>query len=135
VEDEYGGGIKKKERRGLRPLLPALGLVLVVAFGGISFVLGPEVAKFASTRLGFRVSGPDDPVNYVFMGILLIAFLALTAVIIAMATPKKKTDKLATEQQLKREKDEKEKERLARKARQREVQRKMAEERRRNPRQ
>lgn len=131
MEDEYGGGIRKKERRGLRPLLPALGLVLVVAFGAISYVIGPEVAQFAGAQLKFNVT---KEVEYIFIGVLLLVFLGVTTIIIAAATPKKQTDKLATEQQLKKEKAEKEKEHLARKVRQREIQKKMAEERRRSSR-
>lgn len=126
-EDEYHGGVRQEKRAGIRPFIPVLGFLLILSMGAIGFVIGPNVAAFASQRMGFEIS---DEIIWIFRGVIFFLLLAVAAMIYAFAVPKKKTDKLATEKQLLKEKQEKEKERLAEKKRKALIQRKMAEERR-----
>ena len=125
MEDEYAERKRKKSGSGLRPYLPVLGLFLAVALGAVSYVLGPYVSQFASTRMGLD-NTPE--LEWVFRGALFLVLLLFVFMVFAVAVPRPKSQRLVTDRQLATEKDLRRKEQLAKKKRQREINRKMAEE-------
>jgi hypothetical protein len=139
-EDEYAGK-GKAESKGVRPFLPIMGLVLMIAFGAIAFVVSPNAVLLAQNNLeGFdggcfqTATGVDcDPeqvgIRLIFAGLIFVVLMGFAGFFLALASPKPKTDKLATEKQLKKEKAERQKERQAQKKRKQEINRKVAKER------
>lgn len=124
-EDNYDGGIKQARRSGIRPFLPVLGFLLASALGAISYSLGEPVTVYAQANMGFEYS---ETMVWVFRVVIFVVLLGIAAALFAAASPKPKTEKLATEKQLAKEKFEKAKERELQKKRHRESLRKMHEE-------
>lgn len=123
AEDEYVRS--KKKKNPLTPFLPVLGLVLAVALGAIAFILSKPAHEFLMKQI--ETFPQETEVQYVVAGALFIVFLLFAGLIYAIFAPKQ--EKLVTERELKKEKDYKEKERLAAKKRKRQIQAKMAAER------
>jgi membrane protein implicated in regulation of membrane protease activity len=112
-------------KSSLNAFLPVIGLLLALALGAVAYVLSGPAHDF----LMQNVSGvPDQPeVQYVVAGVLWLLLLLLSGMIYAMFAPK--PTKTASEAQLKKEKIEMQKEAVARKKRQQEINRNMARER------
>lgn len=127
MDNNYDGGIRQERRAGIRPFIPVLGFLLILSLGAVSFVIGPNVAQFASQRMGFEIS---DEITWIFRGVIFFLLMAFAAMVYAIAVPKQKKDKLATEKQLLKEKQEKERARQEAKKRKAMIQKKIAEERR-----
>ena len=121
-EDEYVGRGKKKNK-GINRYLPILGLLLAIVSAVIGYIVGPGLATWAGGQFHFE---PTDSIQWVFRGVVFVVVLGITAALLAMATPKPKSQKMATEQALAKERDERRKEQVARKKRQREINREMA---------
>lgn len=125
VEDEYSGRTRKKESRGVKPFLPIMGLALAIAFGAIGYIIGPKLAEVASKQFNFELT---TEIEWIFRGAVFLIGLGIAAMAIGAATPKPKTEKLATERNLAKEREQRRKEHIAAKKRQREINRKMSEE-------
>ncbi len=125
MEDEY---IAKKRRSGKNPInafLPAIGLILAVVLAAVAYVIsGPAHNFLIKQNIGIP---SNQEVQYVLAGVIWLLLVLLTAMIYAMFAPK--PEKLATEAQMKKEKVANQKEMLARKKRQQEINRQVAKER------
>lgn len=138
LEDEYAGR-GKAESKGVRPFLPIMGLVLIIAFGAIGYVLSPNAVMLAQNNLngfdggcydaGGKIICENTGIQLIFAGLIFVVLMGFAGFFLALFSPKPKTDKLSTEKQLKKEKVEREKERLARKRRKQEINRRVAKER------
>jgi MFS family permease len=124
VEDEYSGRTRKVKSKGVKPYLPIMGLVLAIAFGAIGYIIGPKLAEVASKQFNFELT---TQIEWVFRGAVFLIGLGIAAIAIGAATPKPKTEKLATERNLAKERAQRRKEHVASKKRQREINRRMAE--------
>lgn len=122
-EDEYVR--KKKKKDPITAFLPAIGLLLAVAIGAVSYILSDPAHQFLIDNMNDVPA--DKEVGYVVAVVIFIVLMLFIAMIYAAFAPK--PTKLVSERQLQKEKDEMERERLQRKKRQREVQRKLSEER------
>src|SRR5690606_15115095 len=71
-EDEYHGGVRQEKRAGIRPFIPVLGFLLILSMGAIGFVIGPNVAAFASQRMGFEIS---DEIIWIFRGVIFFLLM------------------------------------------------------------
>jgi hypothetical protein len=113
---------EKKNRRGMWPVY---GLLMALAIGAISYVLAPELLKFVRQRAPqFSVGTlPESQVELIFAAAIFLVLIAVVTFLLAIFVPKKKSDIKDTH--LVKEKKAMEAERLARKKRQREVQKKL----------
>lgn len=122
-EDEYVR--KKKKKDPITAFLPAIGLLLIVAIGAVSYILSEPAHKFLSENMSGVPA--DKEVGYVVGFVIFIVLMLFIAMIYAAFAPK--PPKLVSEKQLQKEKDDREREMRERKKRQRAISRKMAEER------
>lgn len=105
--------------------LPALGFVLVIALGAVSYLLSGPLHRFLlEQNLGIPA---NVEVQYLIAGLLWIVLMLFSSMMYAAFAPK--PDKMASERQLKVEKEDKQKQEAARKKRQQEINRKVAKER------
>jgi hypothetical protein len=115
---------EKKSRRGLWPLY---GLLMALALGAISYVLGPVVLQFMRSRSAQFSIGTlnDQQVELLLSGIVFVLLLAFATLILAVAAPKKKSE--VKDAALVKEKRQMEVERKQRRKRELEIQRKLRE--------
>lgn len=125
-EDEYVA--KPKKKNALNAFLPLIGLFLIAAAVGVGFVMsGPVAGWLRDTVL---VDNYDDinenfeVVKLVSGAVVAVIILLFAAMLYAAFAPK--PTKLTNERELKREKEAKLAEQIARKKRKQEVNRKMA---------
>ena len=119
--DEYSGGIRKKGRGGLRPFLPAIGFILALAAGAISWVLSePAVALLRDNIAGI----PDDIAVQVVVGAAIFALL-ITVFAALYSAFQPKQPKGVSERDLDKEKRERAAEEAAMKRRKKEMRDKM----------
>ena len=130
MEDEYVAKSRRKKNK-LRPYYPVIGFFLGLILLGVAFVLADPVNDMLRDSL-LKDRYPYDiqtEMRYIVTGGLFIIFVLVAAMIYAVFAPK--PTKLVTEKQLEKEKEIKRKEALAAKRRKRQIQRQMADERRR----
>lgn len=127
-EDEYAG--KPKKKNPLNAFLPLIGLFLIVAAGGIGYVLSKPLTEALQTSIlpdnAQDIADNFETVQAVVGVVVAIVILLFMAALYAMFAPK--PTKLTSEKELQREKEAKLAEDLARKRRKQEANRKMAEE-------
>ncbi|MBC7869404.1 MAG: hypothetical protein H7Y09_01085 [Chitinophagaceae bacterium] len=125
MEDEYAAKKRRSTKNPVTAFLPAIGLILAVVLAAVAYVIsGPAHDFLAKQDIGIP---SNDEVQYVIAGVLWLLLVLLTAMIYAMFAPK--PEKLATEAQMKKEKVANQKETLARKKRQHEINRQVAKDR------
>lgn len=115
-EDEYVH--RQKKKNPITPFLPALGLILAVALGAISYVLSEPV----HTLLIDNISNfpTQIEVQYVVAVGLFATLILLVAMIYAAFAPK--PPKLVSETELKKERDAKAADKRATKRKRRKMQ-------------
>jgi len=127
-EDVYAS--KPKKKNALNAFLPLIGLFLIAAGAAVGYVLSKPATEWLQNTV--LPNNYDDIANnfetvQLIVGIVIAVILLLfTAMIYAAFAPK--PTKLVSERELKKEKEDKLAEELARKKRKQEVNRKMAEE-------
>ncbi len=130
VEDEYVAKSRRKKNR-LKPYYPLIGFLVGLGLLISAFVLSDPVNKVLRNNI-LKSNYPFDnqtEMQYIVMGGLFVIFVLVAAMVYAVFAPK--PSKLITEKQLEKEKEIKRKEALMAKKRKRQIQRKMAEDRKR----
>lgn len=127
-EDEYAA--KPKKKNALNAFLPLIGLFLIAAAAGIAFVISKPATEWLRDSVlpnNYNDITDNFEVVQLVVGVVIaVVILLIVAMIYAVAAPK--PTKLTNERELKKEKEAKLAEELARKKRKQEVNRKMAEE-------
>lgn len=88
-----------------RPLLPVIGLVLAVCFAAIAYVAAPPLvdlladqsSKISRQFATFRGDYGENSLDYIFMGLLWLTLLGVSAFVVALMAgrdPTKKTYEL-----------------------------------------
>lgn len=117
---EYGGKYAPKKKPWWQPFLPVLGLVMLIVFGGIAYLLSAPLFEFIDSRVAVRLA---PQVQFLVAGAIFIVFVLLTAMIYSAFQPK--MPKGVSEQDLDKEKKERQKEEAAANRRKKEMQAKM----------
>lgn len=102
---KYGKPYEKKE--GPNPFLPIVGFILLVGFGGFSYVIAPNVRHFLETTR-YRLATlqvlpmtfpdwPDNAVNGVVAFIIFLIFFSIAMVVALILIPSKRTEDAAGE--------------------------------------
>jgi len=109
---------RKTPQRG-KAFWPALGLMLALASAGLSYAATPSVIGFLKSNLrGF----PNDKKIPIIVGVTLFALIVLIlSLIVAFAVPRKKS--AVTEIQISKDRKAMVNEKMARKIKQREINR------------
>ncbi|MBZ0297559.1 MAG: hypothetical protein K8L99_33695 [Anaerolineae bacterium] len=97
---------KKKEEVRRTGMWPLWGFLMAVACAGIAYVVGPKLIPIARqiTRGGFTGNElPRDQLELAFMAFTFLVLIAVGALVVALAMPKKKATVLDTA--LKKEKE------------------------------
>jgi hypothetical protein len=127
----YDDQMRIRERRDpMRKFLPAMGMILVVAFGAISWVLHEPLRDLLVEQISSLPRPNQDgfkEVGYVAGGTLFIVLVMLAALFYAAFAPK--PDKKVSNQFLKEEKRMRELAKRDKQLRQREVRQAMSKER------
>jgi predicted PurR-regulated permease PerM len=110
-EDEYVRRLEKKNP--LNPFLPVLGLFLAAALGAVAYIVSEPLQDLLSRNIANFPAGTE--IRYVIAGVLFIILLLFAGMIYALLAPK--PTKLISEQQLKKERVQREQDRLAKKRR------------------
>lgn len=114
-----------KNSSSLNKFLPALGLVLAVALAAVSYVLSAPVTEFLEGNINNFPDPVQQPeIQYVVAVVLFAVLLMFVALLYAAGAPK--PEKMISEAELKRERDELAAEKRRRKRQRRRVQREMA---------
>jgi hypothetical protein len=111
----------ERDRKKGTALLPAMGFILIVALGIISWFLSDPVRDFIDRRSGADLSGIE--MRYLVTFVLFIVFVMLVGLIYTIAIPKKRDD--VKDKDLYKERKALELEKQARKERRRQVKRDM----------
>lgn len=109
-----------KKRKNNRAFWPVFGLVMAVAAGVLAYVAGPGVTSWLRSTLPSFPQGGNVQL-YVTI-IIFVIILSLAALIVAAAAPRKKGQ--VTEMAMTKERDDMLAMKRARKARQREINKK-----------
>lgn len=97
---------KKKEEVKRTGMWPVWGFLMAVACAGIAYVVGPALIPIARqiTRGGFTGNElPRDQLELAFMLVTFLVLIAVGALVVALAMPKKKTS--VYDKMLKKEKE------------------------------
>jgi len=78
----------EKDRKKGTALLPAMGFVLIVAYGIIGYIIAPSVQSFLITRLNASIQGAEF--RYVVAFAIFIVLVLLTAMVYAIAMPRQR---------------------------------------------
>lgn len=134
-EDEYVRRAKKKSR--LQAFLPLIGLILVIAFAAISFILMEPAHEFLYTQFfeeqeirngtPLEDSFSREEIGYVVGVSIFVILVMIAGLLYAAGAPKEKVK--VTERELKQEKLRKEAEARAMKRRKQEINKAVAAER------
>ena len=123
-DDEYE--MRQNRRSWRNILMPVMGLLLLVCAGLIGFALSEPATTFLRSNIN-NVPPGDELQAGVGFGIFLVLLLVFAAVY-AMFAPK--PTKIISENELAKEKQARDRERMAQKRRRREINQQMARERR-----
>ncbi|MDZ4669368.1 MAG: hypothetical protein SH821_00730 [Phototrophicales bacterium] len=127
-EDEYMSKAKKKTP--LNAFLPLIGLFLLAAAAGVGFSLSKPLTEWLQNTIlpdnSQDIADNFEVVQLVVGAVVAVIILLFAAMMYAVLAPK--PTKLTNERELKKEKEDKVAEDIARKKRRQEVNRKMAEE-------
>lgn len=123
-QDEFGETPEEKKKTTINAFLPLFGLVLIIAFGAIAYVLSEPL----TTLLRENVDGipAEQEVQYVVGGVIFLVMLMLSGMMYAMFAPKPQLR--VTEAELKKERMLDAREKKARQLRKQQMNRKAAEE-------
>jgi hypothetical protein len=136
-EDEYAG--RQKQSNNLRAFLPIMGLMLLVAFGAIAWIASEPLHDFVYEEFFQQEEATDgilpgdensfarDEVQYFFAAGTFLLLLMLSGFTYALFAPK--PTKLATEAELKKEREAKRREAVEKKRRRQTINKQMAAER------
>jgi uncharacterized membrane protein len=121
IEDEYSAKKAAKPRNKWQPFLYALGFIIILVVGAASYFLSEPAFR----ELRLRVSGfPSQPeVRFVVAGAIFLIVIMVLSMIYAAFQPR--MPRGVSEQDLDREKRERQKEMDAAKRRKKEMQAKM----------
>ena len=123
-EDEYKGRQKKKDP--LKAFLPAIGLLLALAFAAIAFFLREPVQQLLIDQ-NVLTEPVDEKVGYVIGGVIFLVLMLFAGFIFALFAPK--PAKRVTESELKKEREAMQREAQERKERRRKMQKQAFQER------
>jgi hypothetical protein len=124
MTDEDYRGVKQKKGISPRAFLPAIGLILIIAFGAIAYVASTPLQKSFGSDLGM----PDRDTGKLFFGVATFLVLVLsTGLLFTILGPKK--GKQVSERDMDKERKMKQAEELMRKKRKEQAKVKMAQER------
>jgi flagellar biosynthesis protein FlhB len=132
-EDYGGGGPKVKKKTSTRAFLPVIGFVLMLAFGAIAYVLGPILHTQFGTQLGMadiaaQLQLPPAQVGSIFFGVVVFLLLVLFGGLLLSAfSPKQRIN--VHEQDMDKERKQKQMEDRMKKKRMEQSRVKMAQER------
>lgn len=118
-----------KKKSSLNAFLPAMGFLMIIALGAVSYVLSAPIQEFLIDNVISDFPAEVEG-QYAVAGALFLVLLMLTGMIYAAFAPK--PQQRVTEKELKKEKEEAEAERRARKKRQQELRKQAAREREQN---
>lgn len=117
TDEEYGSSGKRRRSKGIRPWLPLIGLLLLLSFGAMAFVLSEPLYNAAASTFVMDVT-PE--VGRLVAGVVLfVVFSFIGLIIYAIFAPKR--THLTNEHLLERERQAKKAEQVAKKKRQRQV--------------
>ena len=128
MEDEYYGAKSGRKKKGttIRAFLPVLGFLMIAAMGGVAYALSGPINLLLQDQLGNNYPVGQETVMQIVSGVVLfILFVLVAGLLYALFAPR--TNKLATEQQMEKERREMWREKERKKRRQRQIQKKMAE--------
>ncbi len=117
TDEDYGSTGRRKRSKGIKPWLPVIGLLLLVSFGAMAFVLSEPLYNAASSAFVMDIT-PD--VGRLVAGIVLFVIFSFIGLIIYAIFAPKRTH-LTNENLLERERKSKKAEQVAKKKRQRQV--------------
>lgn len=115
--------VKQAEKNTTKPYLRVIGMVLVVAFGVIAFILSEPAGRALLDTANINI--PLEQARILVGVAIFIVLLMFTYVVFAIFAPKDK--KSVNERDLEKERAMKQAEMKAKKKRSREINRKMAE--------
>lgn len=134
-EDEYAG--RGRKRSGINAFLPFLGLILIISFGAIAYILSEPVHQYIYTQFieesEIRNATPvedsfdNEKIQYVVGGAIFIILVMIGGALYALGAPKEKIK--VTERELKQEKLRREEEVRAMKRRKQAINKAVAAER------
>lgn len=117
TDEEYSSSGKFKRSKGIKPWLPVIGLLLLVSFGAMAYVLSEPLYNAVAASFAMDIA-PD--IGRLVAGVVLFVLLSFVGLIIyAMFAPKR--THLTNENLLERERKAKKAEQVAKKKRQRQV--------------
>ncbi|MFN8374607.1 MAG: hypothetical protein U0694_17225 [Anaerolineae bacterium] len=111
----------EKDRKKGTALLPAMGFVLIVAYGVIGYFISPYVQNFLVNRLNANITGSEF--RYVVAFAIFIVLVLLTALVYAVAMPRPRDN--VKDGDIAKERKAMEQAKLERKARRRKVKKDM----------
>jgi hypothetical protein len=124
-EDEY---VQRRTRKDpIRKFLPALGMILIIAFGAIAWVLQEPLRDLAVEQFPDLPQENEDgykEVGYIASGVVFGVLVMIGGLMYAAFAPKPGLS--VSEKELRQEKTRREAEQRARRKRQRDVRRQMA---------
>lgn len=85
TDEDYSAYGRVRQRRSIRAFLPIMGLLLMVCFGAIAWVLGPMLYNSFGLNLGM----PADWGPVVFGVTIFVVLLFLSYVLYAMFVPRR----------------------------------------------
>lgn len=120
-----GQNYRQADKKSKRGLWPVYGLLMAIALGAISFVLGPMLVDFIDSRsANFSIGNlPPEHVDLLFAGIIFFVLLGIATLILGVTVPKNKSEVL--DATLVKERKAMEAEKRAQKKRQMEIARKL----------
>ncbi len=116
-----------EQKRGRRAF-PAVGFILILAMGAITWVVTPPLTQFLDRTVltGYRIPRSDLPTIQLAVGLILFFLLStLTALIVSALAPKRAINVKETD--LIKERDEMHRQRKAERVRQRKINREFRE--------
>jgi predicted histidine transporter YuiF (NhaC family) len=121
-EDEYTLKKYKKKRDPLTAFLPALGLILIVALAAIAYVLSEPAGEVVRDNIIQDTQDVDEQqVQMVTGGVIFLVGVLLVGMLYALFAPRPRSEDRVTEADIKKEKEAKQREYIARRKRQKKI--------------
>jgi hypothetical protein len=129
MTDEDYSKTRKAKTTSIRTFFPVIGLILMIAFGVVAYLMGPILTNAVSDLISLP---PDqyETFDWVSRGIVFIILSLITGLIYAAAAPKPK--QMVSERALDKERKARIQGELEAKKRKNQVRAKMAQERKKN---